>query len=277
MSRYVVRCLGLLALLVPCASSAQDEPTPEPPEPRNWTDDVAKSAELFTVHRDGRTDEALEQVAAYKWSNNARRVRGDRLCLLFVDEGRPVASCKVYPTGRSMVHTFISFTDQPIVARREETVVWSPPKSGPEYVVVDGVPAPQAKANRRLLQMKAIAREFSARTGDGEAKRQSSSPELRLLPKPIYRYAVEEARDDGLVDGAVFCFVAEGGNPQILMLLEAVRDGEEMTWRVGFSRRTFAMLEVTRDDREVWSVEFLPGRMIRSTAGFHKIDLPVVE
>lgn len=269
------RLVSATLLLLPATILARDEPASDPP--KDWTKEVAKSAELFTVHRDAEANEPLKMVSAYKWRNAARRVGGDRLLLLYVADGRPVASCKVYPTGQSIVHTFISFTDLPLVARRDGGAVWSPPESEPEFAPVSGAPRPPKSGSVRLLQMKALARQFSARTGPGEAKRQSTTPELRLLPNPLYRYEVEDAGGDGLVDGAAFAFVAEGGNPQMLLLLEAVREEGELEWRFGFTRRTFAKLEAFHEDQEVWTVEFLPARDRRSASSFHGIDLPVTD
>ena len=123
--------------------------------------------------------------------------------------------------------------------------------------------------------MKAIAREFSAITGDAEAKRQQAVPDLRLLPTPLHRYPKDLKSDDGVVDGAVFAFVVGGGNPQLFLVLEAVRQGEQNHWRYALSRRTLAKLQVFHKGQEVWDVAFFPrGRMTRN-ANFCKLDRPL--
>ena len=45
--------------------------------------------------------------------------------------------------------------------------------------------------------------------------------ELRLLPKPLYRY---EPKAGPVIDGAVFAFVM-GTDPESLLLIEAVKSG----------------------------------------------------
>ena len=122
--------------------------------------------------------------------------------------------------------------------------------------------------------MKTIARQFTARTGAGEAKRQKTTPQLRLLPTPLHRYPSTKEDDAQVIDGSVFCFVVEGGNPQIIFLLEAVKDEEGSHWRCGFSRRTFAQLKVFHKDNLIWAVPFFPGRQMRSTGTFHRISIP---
>ena len=113
---------------------------------------------------------------------------------------------------------------------------------------------------RRRVEMTTLARDFSAETGPDEAKRQKATPQLRLLPTPLYRYPQSSSDQDGVVDGAVFCFVVGGGNPQILLVLEAVRQDDKLSWRYALSRRTIAELKVFHRSQEVWQVrEFLVG------------------
>jgi hypothetical protein len=259
------------------ADDAKPVPPADAPK-KNWTEDVKKSAQQFSVYPSVESETPLKMIAAYKWSNPARpNVIGDRLFLLYLHKGRPVASCKIYPTGRSIVHTFISFTNLPLVARQNDEVVWTPPKSAPKFTKLAEAKPPHATASRRRIQLKALAREFTMETGAGEAKRQSAVPELRMLPQPLYRYGIEDEGRDGVVDGAAFCFVANGGNPQALLLIEATRTGDSMVWRYGFTRRTFAQLKAFHNKREVWTADFLPSRRQKSTNTFCKIDLPVGE
>jgi hypothetical protein len=68
----------------------------------------------------------LAVVKAYKWTNAARPVLGVRLCLLYIHEGKPHASCKIYPDGQSITHVFVSISGQPLVGKQEGTKVWTP-------------------------------------------------------------------------------------------------------------------------------------------------------
>ncbi|MFK8111977.1 MAG: hypothetical protein AB8B91_07230 [Rubripirellula sp.] len=265
--------------------SAQ-EAAPKETEQRNWTPDILASVDAFRVYADDRELEPLQVVQAYQWANPARpKVRGERLCLLYIHQGRPVASRKIYPTGRSMVHAFISMTDQPIICRavpdedadksERGNVVWSPSPAGVEFKPVSEAQPPRTTASTRRIQMKSIAREFTAETSQVEVDRQKATPMLRLLPTPLYRYEIEDDGKDGLVDGATFCFVVGGGNPQAMLLIEAVREKGKLRWQYGFSRRTDAKLKAFHRGLEVWQTTHVPRGQMISNSPFFKTTSPV--
>ena len=55
--------------------------------------------------------------------------------------------------------------------------------------------------------------------------------ELRLLPKPLYRY---ESTDPEVLDGAVFALVSSAGtDPEIILLIEARKTPEGPRWVFG--------------------------------------------
>lgn len=257
---------------------AQDPLTQQPvtqsedaPADQSLSAAVAASAENIQLFLSPDAKEPLEMKRAFQWADPVLPT-GKSLCLLYFHEGRPVASCKVYGTKRSIVHTFISMTDHRLDARDGDTSVWTPPKSGLKFhQLADLVPAKDQ--TRRRIQMKTIARQFSASTDDGEATRQQAVPELRLLPTPLYRYpaGLESAN---VFDGAVFAFVVGGGNPQILLVLEAVREDGESHWRYALSRRTLAKLEVLYQGQRVWNVEYFPRQRMSQIADFCKVNVP---
>ena len=218
----------------------------------------------------------MKVLTAYKWSNAARQVRGDRVLLLYLSEGRPVASCKVYPTGSNLVHTFVSMAEVEIEAKLSERTLWAPKPNPIQFQRVQNAPAPANTASLRRIQMKRIAREFTAVTGDDEAERQKATNQLRLLPTPLYRYPSSPPANSNVIDGAVFCFVVGGGNPQVLFLLEAI-EGKDKTrhWRCGFSRRTFSELKVSHKSKEIWGTPHFDFRQ-DMRASFHRVVLPPV-
>ena len=74
--------------------------------------------------------------------------------------------------------------------------------------------------------------------------------ELRVLPQPVYRYAVEGS---GLIDGGMF-IISYGLNPEAVMLVEAHREGSSMpAWHYGFARIAIAEIHVAFEDKEIWS------------------------
>jgi hypothetical protein len=89
--------------------------------------------------------------------------------------------------------------------------------------------------------------------------------QLRLLPRPVHRYADEGA---GIVDGALFAFTY-GTNPEVFLQIEARREETDRPrWRVSFARSSAAAVAVTRDGMTVWSAEayervgFRSGRLL---------------
>lgn len=251
----------------------QTEPDRAETLDENRREAVAVSAERFQLYLNSDAGEPLERRTVFQWADPVLP-EGKSLCLLYFSEGRPVASCKVYQTRRSIVHTFVSMTDQRLVARMKDDWVWTPPKSGLEFhQVADVIPADNPA--RRRIQMKAIARKFSAITGSAEATRQQAVPELRLLPTPLHRYPEDQSSDEGVFDGAVFAFVVGSGNPQVLLVLEAVREGEQTRWRYALSRRTLAKLEVSYQGQRVWEVPFFPQKRMTRVASFCKINMPL--
>ena len=96
--------------------------------------------------------------------------------------------------------------------------------------------------------MKALASQFQS-TMLGWKSDDSDREELRLLPRPLYRY---ETTDATVFDGAVFPFVM-GTDPESLLLLEAVKEGETARWRYAFARRTSGELEGRYHDKVVWT------------------------
>src|SRR5207249_2109892 len=102
-------------------------------------------------------------------------------------------------------------------------------------------PAPAEREAERLSQMDKLLRTF--------AVVQTGTPgELQLLPKPLCRYA---DADSGLVDGAIFAW-GVGTNPEVVVVLEARKDAEAVSWQYGLARLSAAELTVRLNKREVW-------------------------
>ena len=98
----------------------------------------------------------------------------------------------------------------------------------------------------RLIQMRAIARNFSAEATDrldGSVRRK-----LRVLSKPIYRY--ESSRAD-VLDGAMFALV-QGTDPEIVLLVEARGAKDRHVWQFALGRQNSIEMRVRYNDREIW-------------------------
>jgi hypothetical protein len=115
-------------------------------------------------------------------------------------------------------------------------VAWRPRTSVLEFKPLDDAPPPAETAERRLLQMKQLARGFAIKE-----KFQGDVSVLRLLPRPVDRY---EDREAGIVDGAMFAFTY-GTNPELVLLLEC----ESNKWQFALARLGGAELNVKRGDK----------------------------
>ncbi len=141
--------------------------------------------------------------ALYVWELKGRpQVLGS----IFTFEYNDVVRCR---------HELISLADQPLTAKLDADVVWSPNRAGAEWTPCEGDLLPAQAAARRLFQMRSIARRFTGKleTPDGQTST------LTLIPQPLLRY---QSADDGIMDGAVFS-LAQGTDPEILLAIEARR------------------------------------------------------
>ena len=99
--------------------------------------------------------------------------------------------------------------------------------------------------------MRTLADRFTA-NDEFEGK---SRWELRLLSKPLLRYADEKAN---LLDGAMFAW-AHGTDPEVFLLLEARKVKDEYIWHYALAPMTGYALKVQLDGKEVWEVAWRKG------------------
>jgi hypothetical protein len=201
----------------------------------------------------------LEPEPVLRWTNHlGRRFYGD--VYVWTYEGRPevAASVTTVFTARRETYTEIQSlsTGRPILSRNEK-VVWEPAEPGVELKHLPGAPKPGATAGARLLQMRALAGQFSVVADYGIDKEQKE--DLRLLTRPIYRY---ESAAQEVVDGGLFAFT-KGTDPDAFLLLEARGKKDDVEWQYAFARfNGSCALRAVLKDKEVWQVDRLPGKTI---------------
>lgn len=244
MLNYRRTCLAMVTALA-CGNAFAAEPATL----RELIDDSVK---WYDVYGSADDAEPAEARVALRWANNSRGSE-DGITILYVSAGRPVAAACVYPWSGRLEHDFESLSRGPIVAKKDGAIVWQPQKAGVSFAPIPAADEPEAKPAGRLRQMKDLAGRFQA-TMLGWKVDNTDREELRLLPKPLYRYEVKEGR---VIDGAVFAF-AMGTDPEVLLLLEAVEQGGKATWQYACARRTSGMLEARLDENVVWEAERFP-------------------
>jgi hypothetical protein len=196
----------------------------------------------------------LQATPVLRWTNVlSRRFYGD--VFVWTQHGRPevVASItNVYGPRRAMEVELHSLSlGQPKLDRSGKSV-WQPAHPGIELKSVPEAPQPASSSPLRLRQLQSLASQFSASARSGENR-----TELRLLPRPVFRYA---STDPKVLDGALFAFV-KGTDPDVFLLLEARKSGEEFHWQYAVARFSGGSeLRLEHQRVEVWRAERLSSR-----------------
>lgn len=188
-----------------------------------------------------------ERDPSVRYADPPRHIE-DATLWLFRRRGRPLAAMKIeiYPKGLGL-YGLVSLCPATIAAKAEDGWRWDSTRPGLVMAPIPAAPAPAGSARERLAQMKVLSRRFSGAEDDGPGQGKLA---LRLLPKPIDRYADPGA---GLLDGAIFS-LATGTNPDILLVIEAAPAGAAPpVWRYGIARVGGAELSASLDGRVVWT------------------------
>ncbi len=250
--RRAAVAVGLLSL-VALAQARPDEPDQD--QLKRWSEQLHKSLDWYQVSSGRNPKAPMKPEIVLRWANPVRQQKGETALVFWLDAGRPEALASVYPWYGFLNYECVSLARDPgMVAREEERPVWAPRAPGVAFRAVPEAAAPAKTTAGRLAQMKGIAELFKVailNSRDGKPNRE----ELRLLPKPIYRYDLAAARvaHPDLVDGAAFALV-QGTDPEAVLLVEAVRQGGREAWQYAFGRATSWPVEAKLGPSVVWSV-----------------------
>lgn len=163
------------------------------------------------------------------------------------DEGRPKAILSTeldrFSTGRPCIcHEYISLTTTPFSVVIDG-MRWTPAGTLYQFKPIPDAPAPEKTPQRRLLQIRELAKRFAAHEVEKNEK-----IELRLLPQPVDRYVPSKAE---CADGAIFFFTF-GTNPEVMLLLES----DDKRWSYAAGRMTGAEVVVLKIDETIaWQGE----------------------
>jgi hypothetical protein len=99
-----------------------------------------------------------------------------------------------------------------------------------------------------MVQMRALAREFSASTIRATVERP-----LQFRPQPVFRFEKPSAERDGAI------FVGfEDWDPELLLLIEVRATKNGPRWHAGFARFTNLPVSARHKDAQVWSFKESP-------------------
>jgi hypothetical protein len=213
----------------------------------------AAGAKVRLVSNKKKSDAELIHRPLFHYTDQPRRIT-DATLWGWVADGRLVAACKIEKYDHEnpalqWLYCFGSLAPGSIEAEWPSNRTFLAKKPGIELTRIAAAPAPATGAPARLRQMKEIADRFSATlidATDGDQRQQ-----MRLLPRPIYRYEKPPAE---MRDGAVFGFTTNGTNPDAILVIELHHGGDAGgEWKFSVAGMTTGGLSVTFDNKEVWS------------------------
>ncbi len=214
-----------------------------------------ESAGKYTLYADADRRKPLKLRCVLRWAN-VTRGSANGATYIWTLNGRPLATVCVYPWAGALCDNFQSLAEGPITAVRERQAVWQCSQRGIEYRAVPDADPPATSAAERLRQAKSLARDFRT-TLVGWNEGNTDREELRMLPRPVYRYEIDLGDP---LDGAIFAFV-QGTDPEAFLLLEATHTGSEadgdFEWRYALARRTSGQMEARYRGQVVWKAERL--------------------
>lgn len=240
------RLLGLAAALVVVATArAQTPPGDSPPA---FLDD----AKLYVIESGAdRAKLTLREQSLLNWTNPVRQQeRGALYVWLRGQRPEVIGSLFTYQYNDTVYtkHEFHSLATVPLKATFDGKLAWTPDKPGLAWTDLPDAPPPANNHVGRSLQIRQLARSFSALLIDPKGERN----ELRLSSRPLYEYAAPEA---GVTEGAILSFVV-ATDPEVLLLIEAydeVRNGKPAVgYRYALARFHYWQLQVRRGDQLVW-------------------------
>ena len=194
----------------------------------------------------------LRETPIIIWSNPVRN-GDDGAVFVWTRNGRAEVVGQVFsfvargkPNMRGVRHALHTLSLQPVTAEHDGRRVWYPKRPGIELKPIPGAKPPPKSRALRLVQMRSLARDFSAQLFSGDEKR-----ELRLMPQPLFR---NEKSSEDVLDGALFAFVM-GTDPEVLLTIESRQLDGKPVWHYGIARFAFNSLTVRHKDTQVWSYQ----------------------
>lgn len=259
-------------------------------EARPASTEAVEALQLFHTEEAGRwtmyVDEQQQEIAEFRskpiyvWTNPTRSRGQHGAVFVWTHGGRPVAIGSTFShpemQRRMLCHEFHSLSTGPLTTDHGEAKERWEPKASIELLKLPAAPVPESSPARRLLQMKSMARRFSAHSVDYQKERW----ELRLLPQPLYRY---EKPSGEVVDGALFAFVTSAGtDPEVVLALEARQHGATLAWHYRVVRFSDSNLYVKLDGKDAWdsirddenTLHFNPDHTYRLIRDRHIDELP---
>ena len=185
----------------------------------------------------------LHERSLLNWTNPLRAADVG-IIVIWEDEGLPLAFGTLFNRGPTHMHSLTSLSEFPLHATYQDKTAWTP-TPGVTWQKWEGNPNTVAPSKAvRMVQMRAIARQFEVRHRSGQAVKN-----LRLMPEPLHRFKSEKHK---VVDGAILAF-AEGTDAETMIILRA--DETDQSWKFACARCGYFEMTALVDERVVWKVD----------------------
>lgn len=239
-------CLSLT--LFAADPAANDKATVEA-----WLKVSLEHAQDYNIHPLNSLDREFTMLPQAVF-RHSQPVRGDDIgaVYLWVDrEKRPavigtIFAFTVQDDLRDVAHEMHSLADQPIQARWRNRSRWKSPVAGLNWQEVPKGPPVDQTAIGRQRQAREIMRRFQAESTDHQGGRW----ELRLLPKPLYQFDVEQPA--AVLGGSLGAF-CQGTDPELILAIEARKVQDEFRWHYAPATFSDYALKLKLDDQQVWT------------------------
>ena len=213
----------------------------------------AEGIEVKTTVGDRTAKATVHPDPLMKYTDVPRQIEMATLWV-WQEDGRPVALGKVEAysrkEGTKWLYCFASTSTGLVDGKWPDGRRFEATKAGIEWVAMKG-PAPQETAAARLRQMKELFQRFTATTRDDMLK---TSDELRPLARPLHEYTSPK---QGVAQGILCGFAANGTNPDIIVAIEAVAAADDKdapkSWRYAVLGMTASGVSVKLDKAEVFN------------------------
>lgn len=188
----------------------------------------------------------------FRWQNLSRANGQTGAMFVWIDGGRPVVIGGVFsnPAGnnqRDIMHEFHALGPDRLFPNFKDSASKWQPGAGVALLPLPDSPKVEDSFGKRTLQLRTISRDFTANSTDNEKQRW----ELRLLPKPLYRYGKPQG---DVIDGALLAFVSDAGtDPEIILILEARKELNNAFWYYRTVRLSISDLYVDHLGKRVWT------------------------
>lgn len=236
--------LLLLICLTPTQwVAAQDKPEQDAERAKHFQF-MKRSVAGVEMKLKGGTKLTLKKEPLLRWANPVSGIK-DGTVFVWTYEGRPHAAAQIFrvPSG-TWLQEYQSLSPDGLTASSERNVFWKPEKRGIQMPSVKDAKPPRNSKALRLVQMKNIVRQFSAK----ELFEDREPYVLRLQSNPLLRYTSPKQK---IVDGALFAFT-NGTDPEVLVLVELTGTEESPEWQIGFAPLTSYSAEVRKQKSVVW-------------------------